>query len=146
MTTRLVSRDLSRRSFLKGSTATVAGMAAWAAYLRQVSPTAAQASGEVRLTGGAASPEEEELLRQALDAFAQEFPDITVNYEPITAQYEVKLQTDIAAGRLELRFGALAPQPVKVRRAPESDGVGLRIVAQPPAVQNDQHHGARNFG
>jgi multiple sugar transport system substrate-binding protein len=91
-------RTHSRRSFLKGSAASVAGMAAWAAYLRQASPIAAQASGEVRLTGGAASPEEEELLRQALDAFQTEFPDITVNYEPITAQYEVKLQTDIAAG------------------------------------------------
>jgi multiple sugar transport system substrate-binding protein len=73
-------------------------MAAWAAYLRETSAIAAQASGEVRLTGGAASPEEEELLRQALDAFAQEFPDITVSYEPIAAQYLDKLQTDIAAG------------------------------------------------
>jgi len=73
-------------------------MAAWAAYLRRTSPIAAQASGEVRLTGGASSPAEEELLRQALDAFAQEFPDITVNYEPIAADYRVKLQTDIAAG------------------------------------------------
>lgn len=98
MTTRLVSRDISRRSFLKGSTATVAGMAAWAAYLRQVSPIAAQASGEVRLTGGASSPAEEDLLRQALEAFQKEFPDITVNYEPIAADYLTKLQTDIAAG------------------------------------------------
>jgi multiple sugar transport system substrate-binding protein len=73
-------------------------MAAWAAYLRDTSAIAAQASGEVRLTGGAASPEEEELLRQALEAFSQEFPDITVNYEPIAADYLIKLQTDIAAG------------------------------------------------
>jgi multiple sugar transport system substrate-binding protein len=73
-------------------------MAAWAAHLRQVSPVAAQASGEVRLTGFASSPAEEELLRQALDAFSQEFPDITVNYEPIAADYAIKLQTDIAAG------------------------------------------------
>lgn len=98
MNIRLDSRALSRRSFLRGSTASVAGMAAWAAYLRQTSPIAAQASGEVRLTGGAASPEEEELLRQALEAFQSEFPDITVNYEPIAADYLIKLQTDIAAG------------------------------------------------
>lgn len=98
MNTRLLHSGLSRRSFLKGSASTAAGMAAWAAYLRQASPIAAQASGEVRLTGGAASPEEEDLLRQALDAFQQEFPDITVNYEPIAADYLIKLQTDIAAG------------------------------------------------
>lgn len=92
------SHTHSRRSFLKGSAAGIAGMTAWAAYLRETSAIAAQASGEVRLTGGAASPEEEELLRQALDAFSQEFPDITVSYEPIAADYQVKLQTDIAAG------------------------------------------------
>lgn len=91
-------RTQSRRSFIKNSAAGVAGMAAWAAYLRETSAIAAQASGEVRLTGGAASPEEEELLRQALETFAQEFPDITVNYEPIAADYLIKLQTDIAAG------------------------------------------------
>jgi multiple sugar transport system substrate-binding protein len=98
MNTRPVSRGLSRRTLLKSSAASAAGMAAWASYLRQVSPVAAQASGEVRLTGGTASPEEEELLRQALEAFQTEFPDITVNYEPIAADYQVKLQTDIAAG------------------------------------------------
>jgi multiple sugar transport system substrate-binding protein len=92
------SRIHSRRSFVKSSAAGVAGMAAWAAHLRQTSAIAAQASGEVRLTGSTASPEEEELLRQALDAFAQEFPDITVNYEPVPSQYVDKLQTDIAAG------------------------------------------------
>lgn len=98
MNTRFFSNGLSRRTFLKGGASTAAGMAAWAAYLRQASPIAAQASGEVRLTGGAASPEEEELLRQALEAFQAEFPDITVNYEPIAADYLIKLQTDIAAG------------------------------------------------
>lgn len=98
MHTSRVLRPHSRRSFMKGGAASVAGMAAWAAYLRETSAIAAQASGEVRLTGGTASPEEEELLRQALDAFAQEFPDITVNYEPIPDQYLVRLQTDIAAG------------------------------------------------
>jgi multiple sugar transport system substrate-binding protein len=92
------SRSHSRRSFVKRTGAGVAGMAAWAAHLRETSAIAAQASGEIRLTGGAASPEEEELLRQALDAFSQAFPDITVNYEPIAADYQIKLQTDIAAG------------------------------------------------
>jgi len=88
----------SRRTFLKGTAAGLAGAAAWAAYLRETSAIAAQASGEVRLSGGAASPEEEELLRQVLDTFTQEFPDITVSYEPIAANYLIKLQTDIAAG------------------------------------------------
>lgn len=92
------TRAHSRRTFLKGTAATLAGAAAWAAYLRESSVVARQASGEVRLSGGAASPEEEELLRQVLDTFSQEFPDITVNYEPIAANYLIKLQTDIAAG------------------------------------------------
>jgi len=83
---------------VKGAAAGLAGAAAWGAYLRETSAIAAQASGEVRLSGGAASPEEEELLRQVLDTFAQEFPDITVSYEPIVANYLIKLQTDIAGG------------------------------------------------
>jgi len=91
-------RSTSRRTFLKGSAAALAGAAAWAAYLRETSAIAAQASGEVRLSGWAASPEEEELLRQALDTFAEQFPDITVNYQPVPANYLIKLQTDIAAG------------------------------------------------
>ena len=90
-------RRHSRRTFLKG-TAALAGAAAWAAYLHDTSAVARQASGEVRLSGWAASPEEEELLRQVLDAFAEQFPDITVNYQPVPANYLVKLQTDIAAG------------------------------------------------
>lgn len=98
----MVSRRLNlphtRRTFMKGAAATAAGAAAWAGYLRDTSVVARQASGEVRLTGGAASPEEEELLRQVLDDFAQQFPDITVKYEPITTDYLVKLQTDLAAG------------------------------------------------
>jgi multiple sugar transport system substrate-binding protein len=98
MNTPFRTRSHSRRTLMKGAAATVAGAAAWAGYLRATSVIAAQASGEVRLTGGAASPEEEELLRQVLDAFAEQFPDITVNYEPVTSEYMVKLQTDIAAG------------------------------------------------
>jgi multiple sugar transport system substrate-binding protein len=98
MSTRYTTASHSRRTFVKGTAAGLAGVAAWAAYLRETSAIAAQASGEVRLTGGAASPEEEDLLRQVLDTFAEQFPDITVNYEPVTTDYLVKLQTDIAAG------------------------------------------------
>jgi len=97
MTSRFLNRSQSRRSFVKGTAAAAAGAAAWAGYLRDTSVIAAQASGEVRLTGGAASPEEG-LLRQVLDDFAAKFPDITVKYEPITANYLDKLQTDMAAG------------------------------------------------
>jgi multiple sugar transport system substrate-binding protein len=92
------SRLVDRRSFVKGSAAGLAAAAAWASYLRETSAIAAQASGEVRLTGQTASPEEEELLRQVLDTFAEQFPDITVNYEPVPSDYLIKLQTDIAAG------------------------------------------------
>jgi multiple sugar transport system substrate-binding protein len=97
----MVSRHLtmphSRRSFVKGTAAAAAG-AAWAGYLRDTSVVAAQASGEVRLTGGAASPEEETLLKEVLADFAAKFPDITVKYEPILDKYLDKLQTDMAAG------------------------------------------------
>lgn len=92
------TRSQSRRTFVKGAAATAAGAAAWAGYLRDTSVIAAQASGEVRLSGPTASPEEEELLRQVLETFAEQFPDITVNYEPVPANYLIKLQTDLAAG------------------------------------------------
>jgi multiple sugar transport system substrate-binding protein len=88
----------SRRTFLKGTAAGLAGAATWAGYLRDTSVIAAQASGEVRLSGPTSSPAEEELLRQVLDTFAGQFPDITVNYQPVAADYYIKLQTDIAAG------------------------------------------------
>src|SRR5687767_10252432 len=92
------SRTHSRRTFAKGTAAGIAGAAAWGAYLRDTSAIAAQATGEVRLSGPTASPEEEELLRQVLETFAEQFPDITVNYQPVPANYLIKLQTDIAGG------------------------------------------------
>jgi multiple sugar transport system substrate-binding protein len=97
MRTQSWNRSHSRRTFVKGA-ASLAGAAAWAAYLRETSAIAAQATGEVRLSGPTASPEEEELLRQVLDTFATQFPDITVNYQPVPANYLIKLQTDIAGG------------------------------------------------
>lgn len=97
MRTPLLARTHSRRTFVKGA-AGIAGAAAWAGYLRDTSVIAAQASGEVRLSGPTASPEEEDLLRQVLDTFATQFPDVKVNYQPVPADYLVKLQTDIAAG------------------------------------------------
>lgn len=92
-----LNRSQSRRTFVKGAAAT-AGAAAWAGYLRDTSVIAAQASGTVTLSGPTASPEEETLLRQVLDDFATQFPDITVDYTPVPADYLIKLQTDLAAG------------------------------------------------
>ena len=92
-----LTRSQSRRTFVKGAAAT-AGAAAWAGYLRDTSVIAAQASGEVRLSGPTASPEEEELLKQVLADFAEQFPDVKVNYQPVPSNYYIKLQTDLAAG------------------------------------------------
>jgi multiple sugar transport system substrate-binding protein len=92
-----LTRSQSRRTFVKG-TAAIAGAAAWAGYLRDTSVIAAQASGTVTLSGPTASPEEETLLRQVLDDFATQSPDITVDYTPVPADYLIKLQTDLAAG------------------------------------------------
>lgn len=93
---------MSRRSVLKGMTAGAIGLAASATLGTRQSVTRAQGtpmpSGQVRLSGPTASPEEEELLRQVLDNFAQAFPEIEVSYEPVPANWLIKLQTDIAAG------------------------------------------------
>ncbi len=52
----------------------------------------------VRLTGWTASPEEDRLLVTVLKDFEAATPNIKVDYQPIPANYAVKLQTDIAAG------------------------------------------------
>jgi multiple sugar transport system substrate-binding protein len=58
----------------------------------------AQDQTTVRLTGWTASPEEDQLLTEVIAAFEEATPSIAVDYQPITAQYPEKLQTDIAAG------------------------------------------------
>jgi multiple sugar transport system substrate-binding protein len=96
------STRISRRRVLQGITAGTVGLTASAALGSRRSVVRAQGtpmpSGQVRLAGPTASPEEEQLLRQVLDNFSQAFPDIELSYEPVPANYLIKLQTDIAAG------------------------------------------------
>ncbi len=58
---------------------------------------AERASGEVRLAG-ASDAVGQQITRAMLDGFAAKYPNITVNYENIAAEYLTKIQTDIAAG------------------------------------------------
>ena len=60
---------------------------------------AERASGDVRLTGFGNDLEQEN-LRTVLEGFAAKYPNITVSYEPVAAEYLVKIQTDIAAGNV----------------------------------------------
>jgi multiple sugar transport system substrate-binding protein len=53
---------------------------------------------EVRLTGLTSSDQEQTLFEQILEEFRAANPDITLNYEPVPAEYPTKLQTDVAAG------------------------------------------------
>lgn len=85
----------SRRTVMKGAAASAIAMPM---LLRGSGAWAQDVSGTVRLTGGISSPAEEKLLRQVLADFAKAFPKIKVNYEPVPANYLIKIQTDIAAG------------------------------------------------
>lgn len=88
-------RLVSRRSVMKGM---AAGAVAMPLILRGSGAWAQSVSGTVRLSGGTASPDEEKLLRQVLADFSAKFPNIKVKYEPVPANYLIKIQTDIAAG------------------------------------------------
>jgi multiple sugar transport system substrate-binding protein len=61
------------------------------------SKVAERASGEVRLYGGS-DDVGVRITEAMLAGFAEKYPNITVKFENIPAEYLVKLQTDIAAG------------------------------------------------
>jgi len=86
---------VSRRTVVKGM---AAGAIAMPVLLRGSGAWAQDVTGTVRLSGGTSSPDEEKLLREVLADFQQKFPKITVKYEPVPANYLIKIQTDIAAG------------------------------------------------
>jgi len=85
---------LPRRTFVGIG---VAGGAALAlpASLRN---TRAQDVTEVRLTHAPSSPAEQNVMTGLLDTFMAQYPEIRVSYEPVTQEYNTKLQTDLAAG------------------------------------------------
>ena len=56
------------------------------------------ASGSIRLTGNTSSPAETDIVNQVLKDFSVAFPNVKVSFEPISTDYDTKLQTDLAAG------------------------------------------------
>jgi multiple sugar transport system substrate-binding protein len=67
------------------------------AAVAPVSKVAERASGEVRLTNGE-NAVGQGIVEAMLKGFAEKYPNITVKYEAIPADYLTKIQSDIAAG------------------------------------------------
>jgi multiple sugar transport system substrate-binding protein len=55
-------------------------------------------TGTVRFSGFRSSDAEEELLQQVLDAFAEQYPNIEVDYEPIPEGYVEQMTAQFSAG------------------------------------------------
>jgi len=115
----LIRRSSTRRSVVKGGIA-AGGISLLGsrtlAFAQDASPEASpavaspaaaappsvigeRASGEVRLTGFGNDLEQAN-LRTVLEGFSAAYPNIQVSYEPVAAEYLVKIQTDIAAGNV----------------------------------------------
>ncbi|CAA9554723.1 MAG: hypothetical protein AVDCRST_MAG19-1123 [uncultured Thermomicrobiales bacterium] len=98
MQRRFLNRGLSRRGLIKGA-ATGAAVAALApAGLGRLTAAAAQEPTTVRLVSPPSSPAETAALEALLEEFAAANPNIRVDYQAITSEYNTKLQTDLAAG------------------------------------------------
>ena len=103
--------SLSRRSIVRSALAGGAVMASttWgtSAFAQDATPSASpvaftstiaeRATGEVRFNAPS-SPAEQGVIDQQLANLAEKFPNITVKFEPVAAEYLTKIQTDIAAG------------------------------------------------
>jgi len=112
MSSSLTSSRSSRRSVVKGGAA-LGGLglfsARGSAFAQDASPSASpageapvsvvaeRASGEVRMAGSGDAIGQEITAAQ-LAGFAAKYPNITVTYENIPAEYLVQIQTAIAAG------------------------------------------------
>jgi multiple sugar transport system substrate-binding protein len=57
-----------------------------------------EASGTVILSGWQASPEEGELLEQMIEDFETAYPDVTVDYQPVSGDYPQQRIADFSAG------------------------------------------------
>ena len=100
MTHRIDSLALSRRALLRTTAAGAATLAA-ATIVGPGSRTnraAAQDAVTVRLVSPPSSPVERGALETILDEFEAANPGIVVDYQPITSEYNTKLQTDLGAG------------------------------------------------
>ncbi|HET6379888.1 MAG TPA: ABC transporter substrate-binding protein [candidate division Zixibacteria bacterium] len=56
------------------------------------------ASGTVILSGWQASPEEGELLQQMFDGFEEAYPEVTIDYQPVSGDYAQQRIADFSAG------------------------------------------------
>ena len=54
----------------------------------------------LRLTGWASSPAETDILNKLLEGFNKKYPEITVKYEPVNADYDKKIQADAVANTM----------------------------------------------
>lgn len=63
-------------------------------------PAAAPEKVTIRLTGWASSPAEADILNKLLEGFNKKYPEITVKYEPINADYDKKIQADAVANTM----------------------------------------------
>lgn len=126
MNKRSTGSSISRRAVMRGATALGAvatGLPVLKTYGQGASPVASpgaspaaspvaspaaaappsvvaeRATGAVRLTGFG-DEIQQNIVRTVLEGFATEYPNIQVSYEPIAAEYLVKIQTDIAAGNV----------------------------------------------
>ncbi|WP_374711590.1 ABC transporter substrate-binding protein [Symbiobacterium terraclitae] len=54
----------------------------------------------LRLTGWASSPAETEIVNKLLEGFSEKYPNITVKYEVVNADYDKKIQADAVANTI----------------------------------------------
>jgi multiple sugar transport system substrate-binding protein len=94
MSRTVLNQKLSNRARLTAIPAAL-GLAASHRFLGNA---LAQDQTTVRLTGWSASPEENTLFSQILQQLQDSDPTIKIDYQVISAEYNTKLQTDIAAG------------------------------------------------
>lgn len=114
MSSRSSRSAISRRGFAQGAAAlgaTAAGAPVLTALAQAASPVASpatasppsvvaeRATGSVRLTGFG-DEIQQDIVRSVLEGFSAEYPNIQVSYEPIAAEYLVKIQADIAASNV----------------------------------------------
>lgn len=122
MNRRSSNLNVSRRTLVTGSAAlgaSVAGARVFPGLAQTASPVASpgaspvaspaasappsvvaeRATGAVRLTGFG-DEIQQNIVRTVLEGFATEYPNIQVSYEPVAAEYLVKIQADIAAGNV----------------------------------------------
>ena len=75
----------------------LAGIGASTTQGKTATPAATQASGTVTLAGWASSPTETKLLREVIRGFEKTFPNIKVQYAPVSGDYPAAMLAQFAA-------------------------------------------------